>query len=64
MNETLTGLFDRGGRMAEEIRRFDWSKSPLGPIEQWPDTLKTVVAVTLASHFPNRLGARADHALQ
>src|SRR5688572_15265234 len=55
MNKALTGLFDRGGRMAEEIRRFDWSNSPLGPIEQWPDTLKTVVEITLASHFPKAI---------
>lgn len=27
--------------MAELTRRFDWSKTPVGPIDTWPDTLPT-----------------------
>jgi PAS domain S-box-containing protein len=43
------------GMMAEAIRRFDWAGSPLGPIHSWPDTLKTTVALVLASHFPQAI---------
>jgi signal transduction histidine kinase len=43
---------DGGGLMAELIRNHDWAATPLGPLEQWPDALKTTVALCLASQFP------------
>lgn len=38
--------------MAEAIRRFDWSMTPLGPIEQWSSALKTAVGMMVNSRFP------------
>ena len=38
--------------MARAIRDYDWSRTPLGPIDRWPDTLKTTVALMLGSRFP------------
>lgn len=35
--------------MAARIRAFDWSSTPLGPILLWPQSLKTVVDIMLAS---------------
>ncbi|MBK4994558.1 response regulator [Pseudomonas sp. S37] len=43
---------DGGGLMAECICNHDWATTPLGPLEQWPDALKTSVALCLASRFP------------
>lgn len=43
------------GAMAEQIRRHDWANSPLGPLEHWPDVLKTTVSLCLASHFPQAI---------
>lgn len=43
---------DGGGLMAERIRNHDWAATSLGPLEQWPDVLKTSVALCLASRFP------------
>nr|WP_197978465.1 PAS domain-containing protein [Sphingomonas sp. CFBP 13603] len=43
----LTG----GGEMAEMIRVHDWSSSPLGPIEHWPQSLRSIVSLMLASEF-------------
>lgn len=43
------------GAMAEQIRRHDWANSPLGPLERWPDVLKTTVSLCLASHFPQAI---------
>ena len=43
---------DGGGLMAERIRTHDWAATSLGPLEQWPDALKTTVALCLASSFP------------
>lgn len=36
------------GNMPECTRTFDWSKTPLGPIANWPAELKIAVARTLA----------------
>lgn len=43
---------DGGGLMAESIRNHDWAATPLGPLEHWPDPLKTSLALCLASRFP------------
>jgi PAS domain S-box-containing protein len=34
------------------MRSFDWSASPLGPVEQWPQSLKTTVRIMLTSRQP------------
>ncbi len=46
------GYFAGGGEMRDRIRAFDWSKSPLGPIEEWPISLRTIVAVMLGNRYP------------
>ncbi len=38
--------------MAERVRHHDWTNTPLGAMDQWPDVLKTTVSLSLASHFP------------
>jgi hypothetical protein len=37
--------------MGALIRSLDWSKTALGPIEQWPQSLKTSVSICLNSRF-------------
>jgi two-component sensor histidine kinase len=44
-----------GGEVEKIIRKFDWSKTPLGPIEFWPVALKTTVSTILSSRFPAAL---------
>ncbi len=41
-----------GGEMGRMIRSMDWAKTPLGPIEGWPQSLRTTVGLCLASNFP------------
>jgi PAS domain S-box-containing protein len=48
-------LFAAGGEMAGRIRRFDWSCTPLGPIERWSEPLQIFVRVLLASPKPATL---------
>lgn len=38
--------------MAELVRNFDWSKTPVGPVKTWSDTLITTVNLMLASRHP------------
>ncbi len=41
--------------MSARIRRKDWSKTPLGPPESWPQSLKTSLGLLLHSGFPGTL---------
>lgn len=41
--------------MAERVCLHDWASTPLGPFEQWPDVLKTTVALCFASSFPQAI---------
>ncbi|WP_244227067.1 ATP-binding response regulator [Corallococcus aberystwythensis] len=41
-----------GGEMGRLIRSMDWSKTPLGPVEAWPQSLRTTVSLCLSSTFP------------
>lgn len=41
-----------GGEMGALMRAFDWARSPLGPVEQWPLSLRTMIGAVLGSRFP------------
>src|SRR5437868_8720651 len=41
-----------GGEMGALVRGFDWSKTPLGPLETWPASLRTTVSTLLHSRQP------------
>jgi signal transduction histidine kinase len=41
----------RGGALGQLVREFDWATTPLGAIEGWPQSLKTVVRTVLTSRF-------------
>ena len=40
------------GEMADLTRRLDWSATPVGPVEDWPETLLVTVNTLLASRQP------------
>jgi len=50
-----------GGEMGKLLRSMDWSKTPLGPIESWPQSLRTTVSLCLASNFPISLAWGPGH---
>ena len=33
------------------MQSFDWSQTPLGPVERWPQSLKTTVRIMLTSRY-------------
>lgn len=38
--------------MGELIRSVNWSKTPVGSVETWPQSLRTAVSIMLNTHFP------------
>ena len=38
-----------GGEMGERMRALDWSKTALGPVERWPQSLRSAVSILLPS---------------
>jgi len=40
-----------GGEMGSIMRSFDWASSVLGPVDQWPQSLRTSVSTCLNSRF-------------
>ena len=41
-----------GSELARLVRAYDWASHPLGRAEEWPDELKTTVAIVLRSPVP------------
>ncbi len=41
-----------GGQARQVIKSVDWSKTPIGPLEDWPISLRSVVRLMLNSKFP------------
>jgi CheY-like chemotaxis protein len=50
-----------GGEMAKVIRATDWSKTTLGPMESWPQSLRTTVSLVQASNSPISLSWGSGH---
>jgi signal transduction histidine kinase len=46
------GFITGNNEMAALIRSLDWSATALGPIDTWPQSLRTTVSLCLASNFP------------
>ena len=38
-----------GGEMGQHIRAHDWAATPLGPVETWPQSLRSAVSILLPS---------------
>ena len=49
---TVRAFTNLPGEMARRIREMDWSATPLGSSEAWPQSLKLSIAMILASGFP------------
>jgi len=42
-------LFDAGSRAGRVMKARDWSATALGPVDEWPESLKTALRLMLAS---------------
>ena len=45
-------VFDGPGEMRALCRALDWSATPLGPVSEWPVSLRTTVGMLLGSRHP------------
>ncbi|MEM1394612.1 MAG: PAS domain-containing protein, partial [Cyanobacteria bacterium P01_H01_bin.150] len=45
-------LFIGNSEMAALMSDFDWSKTPLNPVESWSQSLKTAIRIMLGSRYP------------
>ena len=45
-------LFPGSGTMATQMCEHDWAHSPLGPVGQWPTSLRVATRICLTSRFP------------
>ena len=53
LSETpVAQIFAGPGEMRALCRRFDWAATPLGPVDTWSHSLRTIVATLLASRHP------------
>ncbi|NJK47609.1 hypothetical protein HC931_04950, partial [Candidatus Gracilibacteria bacterium] len=55
MTDELTAkksLFVGSSEMAQLMRSLDWSKTPIGAVQTWAQSLRTAVSICLHSRFP------------
>ncbi|MBD2747098.1 response regulator [Microvirga sp. BT688] len=45
-------LFQGAGEVRALARAFDWSRTPLGPVSGWPQSLRSTVRTLLSSQYP------------
>ena len=48
----LPEFMSGGGAMGALMRSHDWTTTPLGPPETWPQSLRSAVSICLGSSFP------------
>ncbi|MGN6331208.1 MAG: SpoIIE family protein phosphatase [Motilibacteraceae bacterium] len=48
---TGSDLFARGGPVGRDLAAVDWAGTPLGPVERWPQSLRSAVEIMLGSRF-------------
>ena len=52
VQEERLSFLPAGGLSGGLIREIDWSKTALGPVDGWPQSLRTSISICLNSRFP------------
>ena len=47
----IRSVFLSSGQIGQDLLAVDWSATPLGPLADWPQSLKTIVHVVITSRF-------------
>ena len=45
-------VFRADDEVGRDLAVVDWSATPLGPADDWPQSLRTAVSILLSSRFP------------
>jgi signal transduction histidine kinase len=48
----LDTVLSGGGEMGRLMRSIDWSRTAVGPVERWPQSLRTALSILLETGFP------------
>jgi hypothetical protein len=54
-------VFAGSGEMAARMRALDWSTTPLGAVEQWPQALRTTVRIVLGGGYAMAIWWGSDY---
>jgi signal transduction histidine kinase len=46
-------VFQGGGELGALCRAYDWASTPLGSVEEWPQSLRTAAQITVAAGLPS-----------
>ncbi len=65
LNKTqlIESVFAGGGDMGARMRAVDWSTTVLGPVEQWPQSLRACVRIVLGSGYPMLISWGPDYTM-
>jgi hypothetical protein len=55
--------FVRGGEVGALMTQIDWTRTPLGAPDSWPQSLRAVVRLMLTSRYPMWVGWGPELAL-
>ena len=61
--QLIDSVFAGGGDMGARMRAFDWSTTALGPLEQWPQSLRACVRIVLGSGHPMLISWGSDYTM-
>ena len=61
--QLIESVFAGGGEMGARMRAFDWSRTVLGPVEQWPQSLRACVPIVLGSGHPMLISWGPDYTM-
>src|SRR5688572_8749802 len=61
--QLIEAVFAGGGDMGARMRAFDWSTTDLGPVSQWPHSLRAGVRIVLAAGHPMLISWGPDYTM-
>ncbi|MGA9672262.1 MAG: ATP-binding protein [Terracidiphilus sp.] len=61
--QLIDSVFAGSDESSACLRALDWSTTPLGPLEKWPQALRTIVRVVLNSGYPMAICWGPDYVL-
>lgn len=51
-DDTVFNFIAGASRMAVAVRNADWSATPFGPVQAWPQSLKSALSICIGCSFP------------